>query len=118
MNGFWYLATPYSKYEGGIEEAFLEAARQASLLIDSGIPVFSPICHSHPIAIEGGIDPLDHLVWLDVDAPMMRAAHGLIVCKMPGWLDSYGVSVEIEAFRDADKPIIYMTPGEVPNGLV
>ena len=25
---FWYLATPYSKYPHGIEEAFKEACRQ------------------------------------------------------------------------------------------
>ena len=46
-----------------------------------------------------------------------EAARGLLVCKLTGWKDSYGVSVEIRAFRKAGKPVIYMEPGAVPPGL-
>lgn len=117
MSGFWYLATPYSKYADGIEAAFVEAAKQTALLIRAGVRVYSPICHTHPAAIHGGIDPLDHGIWLPADEPFVRAARGLLVCKLTGWKDSYGVSVEIRAFRKAGKPVIYMEPGAVPPGL-
>jgi len=115
---FWYLATPYSRYADGLDAAFAEAARQAALLVRAGIPVYSPIAHTHPVAIHGGLDPLDHSIWLPADQAFMDAARGLVVCMMPGWDESYGIAVEIETFERAAKPVIYMAPGCVPEGLV
>jgi hypothetical protein len=111
---FWYLATPYSKYAAGIEQAFIDACRETALLIRAGVPTFSPIAHTHPIAMHGDIDPLAHEIWLPADRPMMDAASGLIVCQMEGWEASYGIGVEIETFKAAGKPVVYMTPGVVP----
>lgn len=107
-NGYWYLATPYSKYKHGIEEAWKAAASNTAHLIKLGIPVFSPIAHTHPIAIHGGIDPYDHEIWMPADQPMMDQAHGLIVCKMEGWDKSFGVQVEIEDFKAKGKPVHFM----------
>jgi hypothetical protein len=111
---FWYLGTVYSKHTGGIEQAFVEASQQAAILTLAGVPVFSPIAHTHPIAIHGNIDPLDHAIWLEADRTLMEAAKGMIVCMMEGWRQSYGIDHEIKAFQRMGKPIIYMTPGEVP----
>ena len=111
----YYLATPYSKYETGLESAFKMACYQAALLLKSGYAVFSPIAHSHPIAMQGGIDPFDHAVWLHADRPLMDAADAIVVVTAPGWRDSYGVAYEIETFRRANKPVIYMASGEVPD---
>lgn len=115
---YWYLATPYSKYVGGLEAAFTEACRQTALLVKAGVPVFSPIAHTHPIAMLAGMDPLDHTIWLPCDRPMMDAAWGLIVCKMDGWERSYGVAHEMDVFRQANKPVIYMKPGHVPHHVL
>jgi len=112
---FWYLASPYSKYHAGIEAACGVVSQNAALLIKAGIPVYCPIAHTHPIAIHGDMDPLDHSIWLPLDKPFMDAAKGLIVCMMDGWDKSYGVSVEIEEFKKAGKPIVYMEPGIVPS---
>jgi hypothetical protein len=114
---YFYLASPYSKYHAGIEVAFGIVCQNAALLVQAGIPVYSPIAHTHPIAIHGDIDPLDHSIWLPADKPFMDAACGLIVCQMAGWKDSYGVSFEIEAFKKAFKPIHMMEPGIVPKAL-
>lgn len=111
---FWYIATPYSKFPGGITAAFEGAAREAAALVKAGVPVYSPIAHTHPVALYGDIDPLDHDIWLPADAPFMEAAKGLIVCQMEGWEHSYGIGEEIKAFEAAGKPIVYMTPGVVP----
>lgn len=111
---FFYLATVYSRHPHGIEAAHREACIQAAYLIRHGVPVYSPIAHTHPIAIHGALDPLDHDIWLPADEPMMRAAVGLIVCKMHGWETSKGVQHEIDVFEKADKPIIFMEPGLVP----
>ena len=60
----------------------LQPPRAAAVLIRQGIRVYSPIAHTHPIAIHGGIDPLDHKIWLPADAPFMHGAVGLIVSAM------------------------------------
>lgn len=120
----WYVATPYSKYPGvGVPGrlfrllrwrrgllwlAFREAARATAVLVRHGIPAYSPIAHTHPVAIFGRLDPLDHTIWLPADARQMAAAVGLIVVKMPTWDSSYGIAHEVDAFRAAGKPILYM----------
>lgn len=115
---FFYLASPYSKYPGGIEAAHADVCMEAALLVRAGIPVYSPIAHTHPIAIHGDIDPFDHSIWLEADRTFMDAAQGLIVCEMEGWETSYGIGVEIEHFKKAGKPIIRMTPGMLPQELM
>lgn len=105
-----YLATPYSKFEGGIDAAFQAAAKVAAQLVRVGVCVYSPICHTHPIAVHGGLDPFDHELWMAFDKAMMDACDGLIVAKLPGWEDSCGMQLEIEYFRAAGKPIQYVDP--------
>src|SRR5690349_3193682 len=105
--GFYYVATPYSKYPHGLEAAFHEACRVTAKLLRDGERVYCPIAHTHPVATAGDIDPLDHELWLAADRPLMDAATGLIVVKMPGWQDSRGVAAEIEVFRAAGKRIRY-----------
>ena len=115
---FWYLASPYSLYPGGLEAAFVAACRNAALLIRAGVPVYSPIAHMHPVAVQGGIDPLDHDIWLPADAPMMAAASGLIVLELETWRDSRGIRFEIDDFGAASKPIVQMSPGVVPAAVL
>lgn len=109
---YWYLATPYSKYAGGLEAAFAEACKAAASLVTHGIRVYSPIAHTHPIAMHGNIDPLGHEIWVPADAPFMHNAVGFIVVKMAGWAESFGIGEEITMFRSLGKPILYM---EWPN---
>lgn len=105
-----YLATPYTKYEAGIEQAFIDAAKLAAKLLHAGVNVYSPITHTHPLAIYGGLDPLDHSIWLPFDEAMMKASTVLIVALMDGWRESKGVKHEIEFFDRAKKPIYWCDP--------
>ena len=54
---FWYLATPYSKFPGGLDLAAKAASLCAGILIAERVWVFSPIAHSHPIAMASALDP-------------------------------------------------------------
>lgn len=104
-----YLATPYSRHPAGMECAHHQACRAAGELIRRGARVYSPIAHSHPIALHGGLDPLDHAIWLPQDQAMMDASDELWIVQMPGWDDSYGIEQERKAFQAAGKPIKYLT---------
>jgi nucleoside 2-deoxyribosyltransferase len=103
-----YLATPYSKYAAGIECAFKDAAALTGKLLTAGIKIYSPIAHTHPIAIYGNLDPLDHSIWMPFDEAMMTASSALLVAQMQGWRESYGVNYEIGFFLNADKPVFYL----------
>lgn len=112
---FWYLATPYSKYKDhpeGLEYAYREACWATTQLMISGIDVYCPISHGHGMSSHG-IDPLDHLFWSRINAPFLKACHGLIVYKMKGWNDSIGVADEIRQIKFMEKPLIYLDKQEL-----
>lgn len=104
----YYLATPYSKYPGGLEAAWIDACRVAGALMRQGVKIFSPIAHSHGIAIHGGLDPLDHDIWLPADEFFMQHCEGLIVARLEGWETSKGVAFETMRFTEMGKPIRYV----------
>lgn len=103
-----YMATPYTKYKDGIECAFKDASALAARLLVRGVKVYSPIAHTHPLAVYGGLDPLDHKIWLPFDEAMMRACAALVVAQMDGWRESYGVLHEIKFFAEQRKPVFYL----------
>lgn len=107
-HSYWYLATPYSKYQLGLDAAFKHACVASAKLVASGVRLYCPIAHTHPIAIYGEIDPRNHEVWLGLDGPFMKGACGLIVTTMQGWSESYGISVEIDSFNLQNKPVRYL----------
>src|SRR5581483_5926388 len=104
--GLIYLATPYSKYPDGIDRAWLDACKLTARMLRAGAKVYSPIAHTHPVAIHGEIDPLDHKIWLPFDEAMMAAAAALVVAKMTGWESSQGIAHEIRFFAQARKPAL------------
>jgi hypothetical protein len=105
-----YLATPYSKYQLGPEQAFIDAARLAGKLLLNGVTVFSPISHSHPLAIYTPIDQISHDIWIPFDAAFMEAADAMVIGLMPSWDTSYGIEQEIKIFMLAEKPIYTLCP--------
>ena len=110
LKGFVYLATPYSKYPAGKEQAFIDACVIAGKMIERGIGVFSPIAHSHVIAQHARIDPDSHAIWLPADQFLMDKADAIVVALMLGWSESRGVAYEIVEFEKAGKPIFYLDP--------
>ena len=107
---YWYVGSPYSKYPDGIEMAHREICRIMGEFAKAGIPAYSPIAHTHPIAMAANLDPFDHQIWLPFDEPMMTGAKGLIVVKMAGWESSFGLRQEMIYFESARKPIRYLDP--------
>lgn len=113
-NGFYYVGSPYSLYPDGLEASNAAICEQTALLLQHGIPAFSPIAHGHAVAKYGDLDPLDCEMWLRINKPMMDAPIGMIAVMLPSWERSVGLCFERKAFHDAGKPVILMTPGVVP----
>ena len=111
----WYLATPYSKYPGGIAGAYELACKQSALLISNGVHVFSPIAHSHGIAFHGELDALSHDLWLKMDKTFMDLCVGCIFLYADSWEISYGMRQEGLYFLKNKKPIVGMIPNLVPD---
>lgn len=112
MLGFYYMATPYSRYAGGIEEAYRLACLAAADCFREGLLVFSPIAHTHSIAKFGGLGT-GYDTWNKYDEAMMNAAAGLIVVQMDGWQESAGITAEIEWFEKSGKPVVFRDPPQI-----
>ena len=111
IKGYWYLATPYSKWPLGLDHANLEAQRLAGRLLSIGVKVYSPIAHTHGIAAYvTGVDKRDHDFWLAADKPLLDAAGGLLIAYLPGWQDSKGVTLEIQGAKEQKKPYWLLNP--------
>lgn len=107
---FFYLATVYTRHPEGPIVAWMQACECAAALMKMGFNIFCPIAMSHPIAVFGELNAVDHDLWMKQDKPLMAAAAGMIVVRMPGWEDSEGIAEEIRTFEEAGKPIIFIDP--------
>lgn len=105
-----YLASPYAAHSGGTAAAYAEVCKLAARLLKAGVTVFSPIAHSHGIAVWGSLNPIDHDIWIPFDKLIMARCDALIVAHMPGWRESKGMAIEIAFFEAARKPIFDLNP--------
>jgi Domain of unknown function (DUF1937) len=103
-----YLGTPYSKYPAGLEQAFVDACNLCGKLLQRGLIVYSPIAHTHPVAMHAGLDPLDHKIWLPFDEVRMNKADAMLVAMMKGWETSKGIQHEIDYFMQARKDVYFL----------
>jgi hypothetical protein len=108
--GFWYLASPYSKYPGGMRNAYIRVAGVAAKLIKQGIHVYCPITHTHPMSTHGDISMTDYDTWLALDEQFIGPAKGIIVATLISWETSYGVAWEVGKFREQGKPVFHVDP--------
>ena len=92
--GLIYLASPYTSESSGMMEfRFNEVCRVVAALMRSGIHIFSPIAHTHPIAQYGL--PKDWVFWKKHNEIILGFSVALWVLKLPGWDKSIGVKEEI-----------------------
>ena len=94
---YYYLATPYSNYKYGLEQAYKDAVREAAVLMSNNWQVFSPIVHSHPISLDMD-NSRSYDFWIKADLPYMDHSKGIIIGDLEGWQASRGVRFEVEYF--------------------
>lgn len=103
-----YLATPYSHPEPAVmEQRFQDACRIAGLLMAQGEVVFSPIAHTHPIAVQCTL-PRGWDYWERFDRDFIAACSKVLVARMDGWEQSKGVAAEIAIAKELGKPVEYI----------
>lgn len=91
-----YLASPYSHTDYHVRKKRFDAAVTAcAKLIKAGECVFSPIVHSHPIAIAHDL-PGDWQFWKDYDLRIIPRCDRFMVLMLDGYIQSRGVQAEIE----------------------
>jgi hypothetical protein len=103
--GLVYLASPYSHPDPAVRLARFEAAnRVAAILMARGILVFSPLSHSHPIALAGCL-PLSWDYWERYDRAILRACGSMLVLTIDGWRELVGVRAEVKIARELGFPV-------------
>lgn len=108
-----YLAVPYSHPEASVrEERFKAANKMAGQLLNAGWVVFSPISHTHPIALECSL-PLGWEFWENFDKSFLSCSKYLFVLRLDGWEQSKGVQGEIKIAQNMGVEIIYLDPETV-----
>ena len=91
-----YLASPYSDPDPSIMEYRYKAALHATgRMMQSGLHVFSPIVHCHPIIKVFNLSG-DWAYWGKYDTELLKMCTELRVLKLPGWKKSKGVQAEIK----------------------
>jgi len=104
-----YLAVPYSHPDPEIRELrFQLANRIASILMQEGRFIYSPISHSHPIALYGLPKGWDF--WQKYDIAFLHLCKKMIIVMLDGWEESVGIKNEIEIMQQMNKPIEYLRP--------
>jgi hypothetical protein len=103
-----YLAGPYSHQNMHVKaHRFNKLNIAAAKLMLDGFMVFSPISHTHPIALAGDL-PGGWEFWEEYDKTFIEWCDELHILKLAGWTESTGVQAEIEIAQKMDKPIVFI----------
>ncbi len=75
----------------------------------AGLFIYSPISHSHPIALAGGL-PLGWDFWEKYDRAILESCWKIIVVQVDGWDKSSGVSEEIKIAKELGLCVEFIKP--------
>jgi nucleoside 2-deoxyribosyltransferase len=110
-----YLVSPYSHPDPAVrEQRFRAACQAAAALMRAAHLVFSPVAHSHPIAMCGL--PTDWGFWQRQDLRLLAQCDAVVVLQLDGWVESRGVRAELEVARALGKPIWFLAPEALATG--
>lgn len=103
-----YLASPYTNSDPNVVEYRVKTVCEVSAkLMCAGHIIFSPIAHTHPIAIAGDL-PTNWEFWEKFDRDFIKFSDELWVAKMEGWEKSKGVTAEIKIALELGKQIRFL----------
>lgn len=110
VGGLVYLATPYSHEQPEVrEQRFLVVNRVAADLMRDGMHIYSPISHTHPIAIAGDL-PKGWDFWEQYARVVLASCVMVIVLRQDGWEQSIGVAAELVIAKEMGLPVEFIDP--------
>jgi len=105
-----YIASPYTHAEADVmQDRFAAVCMYASHLMQSGLLAFSPIAHSHPIAVRGGL-PRSFEFWDEFDRSILSICDAVHVLTLDGWRESTGIASEVVIADLLGLPVEYVDP--------
>ena len=116
MNGnpLIYLASPYSHADAAIKELrHRQVCLAAAHLIARGVTVFSPVAHSHPIALHGKAQG-DWATWEKQCLALLDRCDLMLVLMLEGWRESTGIKAEALHCLHTGKDVLYTDPVSLP----
>ena len=107
MQELIYIASPYShELQNVMRDRFHAVCEYAGRMMKAGKVVYSPIAHSHPIAMRVGL-PTDWEYWEKFDRVMLQQCTELHVLQIDGWYESEGVRAEVCMAEQLGLPVTY-----------
>lgn len=105
-----YLASPYSHQSQSVmQDRFERVCRVAARLMGEGVHLYSPIAHTHPIAVQGSL-PRGWEFWEQYDRKLLAACQELWIVTLEGWKESKGVAAELAIAGEMGLPVKYIEP--------
>ncbi len=107
-----YLASPYTHPDKSVEKDRFEQMVGVWVNLANNHPdlyFFSPILHSHSIAVHGGA-PGNWEFWAGFDRLLISKCQEMWVVCLDGVEKSVGVSAEKQIAQDMGLPIRYVNP--------
>jgi nucleoside 2-deoxyribosyltransferase len=102
-----YLASPYTLYPSGREQAFREVKRLTATLLLAGMHAYSPVVYGH---ILEEVDPLNEELWNAFNDVQLEKCDAVMVARMVGWQSSKGVTREIKFAEERKRPLYFIHP--------
>ena len=105
-----YVASQYSHPDLKVREGrFRAVCMAAGRLLKAGHLVYSPIAHTHPIAMVCNL-PTAWAFWKRLDKAAIEQHDVVAVLELPGWGDSHGIEAEVAYAQKQGKYIIFLEP--------
>ena len=112
-----YLASPYTSDDPQVTEARRYASTlAASVMINQGATLFSPLSYEEPMLRAGLFMSADE--WYAFDLRILRKCDSLTVLTIPGWEESHGIKLEIKEARKIGIPVRYVSLEDLNIGMV
>ena len=103
-----YLAAPFRHAVKSVRDSRLEAvSRYAAALTDIDRCVFCPLAYAQAL-LDHGFGRKDDEWWYEYDVGWLEHYDELIVLMLPGWAESKGVRIEIEAAEELGILVSYV----------
>lgn len=105
-----YLAIPYTHPQAAVrKERYKLVTEIAAYYSKKGHIIFSPITHSHPMAINHNM-PGTWDFWKKIDLEFLSHCHMMMIVALPDWKESVGVLAEKKFAEENGINVVFINP--------